>query len=137
MSSGPTQGDWFAGGTQNSHSNGFASEWTLTPTGLSLPAGVVVTSYEIFQQTGGTGIAVAFYDLDGGPPVDGTAIFNNDPNTDAVFLLPIAAPGTLFTNVGLPGHTYNKTFSAVATTSLTTLTRANASTLFAVHYLVR
>lgn len=128
------QGDWYAGG-EHAHSNGFVNEFTLTPTGLSAPAPVIITGYEIFQQTGGTGIAIAFYDLPLGAPGNGTPLFANDPTADAAFVIPLAAPGTLFQALGLPGHTFNRAFSAVATTSLTDLTRASAATLFAVHFL--
>lgn len=127
-------GDWY-GGPQHQASNGFVAEWTLTPAGLLAPAPVTITCYEIFQKGSGTAVAIAFYDLPDGPPANGTPLFNNDPTADAAFVLPIAAPGTILLATGLPGHTFYKCFSAVATTALDNLTRANSNTLFAVHFL--
>lgn len=133
----PCQGDWYGGAGLLARSAGFTHEFLVQPA-VPVPATanpLTVTSYEIFQRTGGTAIAIVFYDL-AVAPVDTTPLFGNtDPTQDAAFILPIAAPGTILYAPGLPGHTFLTALNMVATTALTNLTRANDNTLFTVHYL--
>ena len=134
MGFGADSAEWYAGGILGSNTI-WANEWQLTPEGSDAPGSVVVTHYMIHQRTGGTAICLVFYDLEAGPPVDGTATKNNDLASDCKFIVKIAAATDMFLAVPIPGHIFRNNLSVVASTSETTLTRASADTLFAVNYI--
>jgi len=138
--------DAYAGTSFWGTSNGPAAEFALIPSKIlkptanqidfsaqpySVPAPVIISSCQIYQQAGGTGIVALFFDATA-LPVDGAALSDA---TGFVFAVPIAAPGAILLNLVAPWHRYNNALGIIISTSTTQVTRASASTLFAVNYM--
>lgn len=120
-------------GTSNGPQNtfGLVPKFILDKNGApySVVAPAIVTSYEIFQQAGGTGIFLLFFDA-ATVPVDTTAL--ND-STGFLFAASLAA-STSF-GVHRVVHRYNAGCCIVASTSGTAVTRGTAAALFCVTYM--
>ena len=138
--------DYFSGSTHFATSGGLAAEWLLIPSEVvkqplpddyspvfyTDPAPVIVTSYEIYQATGGTAIVLLFFDATTLPP-DGTSL---DGAADLKWIQKLgAAPDGFTWNPSGPGHRYNNALGVIASTSDSTITRAAAKVLFSASYM--
>lgn len=111
-----------------------APDWNPQP--YTEPAPVIITSYQIAQRPGGTGIVLLFFDATT-IPVDGTAV---DGAPGLRFIAPLVplvatAPGFFLYNPTPAGHRYDFAMAVVVSTSATDITRASEDTLFSVKYM--
>lgn len=116
--------------------NQLSSELLVLPTRPApggVPAGVVATSYEIFQLAAGNGVAILFYDRAILPPDGSTLVGNSDPSLDVVWAVPLTAPGVFTYNVSGPGHRYVRALGLIVSSSLSTVVRATDNCIIAVH----
>lgn len=120
---------------------GYAATFLLIPqivdpyTGKPLDkAGpVVVTDYEITQDTTGNGIVLAFFDS-ATVPANGRAMFTNLPDPSPLFLAPIAPGVRVSLPLPPPWHPYDNGLCIVCSTSYSAVTYSNGHVAFAVRY---
>ena len=112
-----------------------AAPLNVVPVEYSTPGPVIITSYEIYQTSTGTGICLLFIDA-ATLPVDGTAFTEISGLRFIAPLTPTTNSGKAFIyNPSGPGHRYNTGFGVICSTSDAQVTRANEQTLFAVNYM--
>lgn len=133
---------WGSSWNATTNSGGYAATFLLIPqlvdpyTGKPLDkAGpVVVTDYEITQNSTGNGIVLVFFDA-ATVPAAGRALFtNSDAVPQPKFLAPIAPGVRVSLPLAAPWHAYDNGLAVVCSTSYSTLTYATANTFFAVRY---